>query len=210
MIDASFVRAYTFRSVDQLTSYVYMVPSIGPGCTSDEIRFLIVDRSKRLKEEVIHGSLNCRDNISHSATKVFEVKRGSFVYVEGRDWVCRNSHIDWSRTGLEPNPGETYTVEYAITNDPIAVCNAGKIETLRIACESVNFDVSIRSGAGVVIPSIEEVLRVTEIDQYYSSQSFSILFYNVTEENYLYGVITNTDPINVTGVVSIEFIISNM
>lgn len=84
--------------------------------------------------------------------------------------------------------------------------------TFRIACLSTKYDISLRTKAGVVLPSINEILQVSDIDLNYQESDLRIVASNsdVPEGKDVYLVITNKDPVNATGIIEYELIISRM
>jgi len=86
----------------------------------------------------------------------------------------------------------------------------GKLIGVRVACNSTDFDVSVRTERGVTPPSVREILRVEDNDERYDGTSLGIYYWNPDEEDYLYLVLTNNDGANATGVLHIELIIGRM
>ena len=86
----------------------------------------------------------------------------------------------------------------------------GKLIGVRVACESEDFDVSIRTDPGVTRPSIREILRDEDEDERYDGTTLGIYYWNAEREDYLYLVITNNDAVNPTGEIHIELIIGRM
>lgn len=94
----------------------------------------------------------------------------------------------------------------------------GTIEAFRIVSPtSTNFDISIRTRAGVVTPSIDEILVITSINQRYSEVNLGIIYTNNDEyltqddndeTSSLYMVVNNKDLVNPTGLIQLELIIS--
>lgn len=86
----------------------------------------------------------------------------------------------------------------------------GKLIGVRVACDSEDFDISIRTEPDVTPPSVSEILRVIDNDERYDGTTLGIYFWNPGEEDYLYLVVVNNDAVNATGVLKIELVISRM
>ena len=130
MIDATLVTTHLFRTTQQVTSFVYTVPTVLAGAVSDEIRFAI-------------------DN-----------------------------------------------------------ANEGKIIGVRFICTSTDFDISIRADGGISVPAIEEIYKGSNIYREYSEMDLGLYYCTPDQEDYLYMVLTNSDAVNATGVIDVEFLIS--
>lgn len=89
----------------------------------------------------------------------------------------------------------------------IAQGGEGKLIGVRVACNSDDFDVSIRTEAGITPPSVREILRVVDNVERYDGAELGIYYWNPDEEDYLYMVITNNDT---SGALSIELVIGRM
>ena len=86
----------------------------------------------------------------------------------------------------------------------------GKLIGVRVACNSEDFDISIRTLHSVTPPSVREILRVIDNDERYDGMDLGIYYWTPGEEDYLYIAVTNNDVVNPTGPLSIELIIGRM
>jgi len=86
----------------------------------------------------------------------------------------------------------------------------GKLIGVRVACNSEDFDISVRTEPDVTPPSVREILRVIDNDERYDGTTLGVFYWNPDGEDYLYLVLTNNDALNATGALSIELIISRM
>jgi len=104
---------------------------------------------------------------------------------------------------------------YLFTIDSIAATESAEIELptslkgvitgLRVVSDSVDFDVSIRTDTGVTAPSVQEVLKVEDINLSYNEVE---LFIPYICEVQLYALITNTDASHATGEFQLEILAS--
>ena len=95
---------------------------------------------------------------------------------------------------------------------PVGVTE-GAVAVVRIACNSTDFDLSIRAKAGVAPSTIYEIIKVVNIDKSYSEVYYPRVIFSNGEEPAetanLYAVISNNDTV-VTGTIMMELIISKV
>ena len=89
---------------------------------------------------------------------------------------------------------------------------AGKLLDFKIACASLDYNVSLRSKEVVTLPSVAEVLMQPSIDKVYAASEINIIYYNGNDipDGYLYIEVDNIDAANATGVIELELIIAHM
>ena len=87
----------------------------------------------------------------------------------------------------------------------------GDIICVRTACSSTDYDISLKTKASDPSPTVNEILRVIEIDQSYNETELEIYYSNSDDPETinLYLTITNNDAI-ATGDFVFEIIISQM
>jgi hypothetical protein len=86
----------------------------------------------------------------------------------------------------------------------------GEMKGFRIACDSTDFNFSVFSVSSAPVDSVEEVLRVINMDLVYHEMGLQIFFSNddtPEEKPYVYGILTENAGID-TGVVTVEFVMS--
>lgn len=93
-------------------------------------------------------------------------------------------------------------------NSQFILPKAGKILGINVLCESSDYTISLRSRNGIVFPSVEEILRVVNINKEYKAFDLNILYYNADDENYLYLYVCDNG--NPTGIIYLNLIISGM
>lgn len=76
---------------------------------------VIITRQKQVS--MVHGAYSGVADSLPDATvfKIISVTRGSDTYAEGTSFLLNGAAIDWSPSGPEPSPGETYQVVYQYT-----------------------------------------------------------------------------------------------
>jgi len=82
----------------------------------------------------------------------------------------------------------------------------GILRNVAIACDSTDFDVSIRTKSNGQPDSIDEIYKVTDISKYRSDDDLYVGWVNndPTNTSKLYVVITNNDLVRATGTVSVK------
>lgn len=90
----------------------------------------------------------------------------------------------------------------------IDVPNPGKLENVRISCDSNAYNFSLRYEPGVVPPSIEELYFVVGVARSYSDDLLDLWHAKPTgpDEECLYMELFNCDKTNATGLVEIELV----
>ncbi len=81
----------------------------------------------------------------------------------------------------------------------------GVIQGIRIVSTSVNYTISLRTQQSLIAPSINEILKIENINLYHNEVDLLIPY--ICEE-YLYLLVTNIDSTNATGVIDLELIAS--
>ena len=79
----------------------------------------------------------------------------------------------------------------------------GVIQGIRIVSTSVNYTISLRTQQSLTTPSINELLKIENINLDHNEVNLLIPY--ICEE-YLYLLITNIDSSNATGVIDLELI----
>ena len=89
---------------------------------------------------------------------------------------------------------------------------AGKLLDLKVVCDSLDYNVSLRSKETVTPPSIAEILLQQSVNKVYMASEIDIIYYNgnTIPDDFLYIEIDNIDAVNATGEIELELIISRM
>jgi hypothetical protein len=97
--------------------------------------------------------------------------------------------------------------EYVLTL-PGLENNDGMIDAFTVVNASTSFDISVRSKTGVISPSIEEILSLKTINQFYTEGKMGLYFRNEDSAptNKLYVIIKNNAGVP-TGVIGLRFVI---
>jgi len=82
----------------------------------------------------------------------------------------------------------------------------GVIRGIRTVNTSTDFNISIRTSAGVEPPSIDEIFKVINVDSSYNEVMLYIPY--MSDDDSLYVEITNNDLVNPTGSFSFDLIFS--
>lgn len=71
----------------------------------------------------------------------------------------------------------------------------GKLIGISVACDSEDYDISVRTEEGISLPSVREVYQVSTINQTWAEYGLEILYSNeeVIPADALYFVLTNND-----------------
>jgi hypothetical protein len=87
----------------------------------------------------------------------------------------------------------------------------GEIKGFRVSCASTLFDVHVYAKSTTVLNSVDEILRVINMDTYYQEMDLGIFYSNddVPESDNLYLVLEEKSG-SPTGTVTVEFILSVM
>lgn len=127
------------------------------------------------------------------------------ILIDGEKYKSVRHIRDWRFLIPSVDPG-TISDEFRL---PLK--KEGDIICVRTACSSTNHDISLRTKAGDIIPTVNEILRVIEIDQTYNETELEIYYSNSDEPETpnLYLVVSNNDTI-ATGDMVFEIIISQM
>lgn len=96
---------------------------------------------------------------------------------------------------------------------PIAI-REGEIKGFRVACDSPDYDIHVYANEDAILHSVDEILRVIDIDRQYQEMNLGIYYSNndefsapAKEQDYLYVVVEEKDG-TPTGTVTVEFIVS--
>ena len=86
------------------------------------------------------------------------------------------------------------------------------LQSLKVSCDSVDYDLSFRNRNGITVPSVHEIFKVTNINLSHYDNDVRVPSINSDspQEGYLYLVITNTDAVNPTGLIQIQITISQL
>jgi len=84
----------------------------------------------------------------------------------------------------------------------------GMLRGVSVACDSTDFDISIRTKSNGLADSVDEIFRVTNINKYRSDVNLEQGWVNndPTNTSKLYAVITNQDLVRATGAVTIKIV----
>ena len=84
----------------------------------------------------------------------------------------------------------------------------GILRGVSVACDSTDFDVSIRTKSNAQENTVDEIYRVTTIDRYRSDDNLFQGWVNndPTNTSKLYLTLTNADPAKATGVVTVKVV----
>ena len=93
--------------------------------------------------------------------------------------------------------------EYELDISPL---KQGNLIGASIVCASTNYTLSIRRKTGVAVPSIDEIVKITDINLDYMNVDLALPFKNMdaTQLERLYTIITNVDSSNATGDITLE------
>ena len=86
------------------------------------------------------------------------------------------------------------------------------LQSLKVSCDSVDYDLSFRNRNGITVPSVHEIFKVTNINLSHYDNDVRVPSINSDspQEGYLYLVITNTDAVHPTGLIQIQITISQL
>jgi len=84
----------------------------------------------------------------------------------------------------------------------------GLIRGVSVACDSTDFDISLRTKSNGQADSVDEIYRVTDISKYRSDNNLLQGWVNNDSpaESKLYAVITNNDLVRATGIVTVKIV----
>ena len=84
----------------------------------------------------------------------------------------------------------------------------GVLRGVSVACDSEDFDVSIRTKSNGQANSVDEIYRVVDIDKYRSDDNLFQGWVNgdTPSSSKLYVVLTNTDAVNATGTITVKIV----
>lgn len=105
------VRYNQVGELAQGTAYLTTLPEHKLGFWD---RVTHVDSRIRHSEVLTHGDHGGKDKLRFQPTEIVYCRSISTVYTEGVDFTFDHNsfEIDWAPTGLEPNSGDRYSVEY--------------------------------------------------------------------------------------------------
>lgn len=119
------------------------------------------------------------------------------------------------------NQGNVHLYRYELTTIAISGSSAeyrlndinkdGKIVQVSAACDSDDFDISLRTSESLTPPTTEEILRIIDNNERCLHTDLDIYYYNPADENYLYAYITNNDSGNVaTGTIYLDVVVAEV
>ena len=84
----------------------------------------------------------------------------------------------------------------------------GILRGVSVACDSTDFDISIRTKSNGLADSVDEIYRVTNINKYRSDDDLNQGWVNgdPTNTSKLYCVVTNQDLVRATGAVTVKIV----
>jgi len=94
---------------------------------------------------------------------------------------------------------------YIVTDQKIS---NGVLRGVSAACNSLDFDVSLRTSASAAADTVDEIYRATGINKYRSDDNLYQGWVNTdaTITSKLYLTLTNNDLVNATGVITIKIV----
>ena len=117
---------------------------------------------KQVTETVVHGNYSgSKDRLKNTPVlKVLEVKQGSTVFEEGKDYIVTGDLIDWSLDGKEPQAGSSYTVvyQYQTTDIDTTISEDRKSINLQGLAKDTTFYVSYE----YYVPRIDKIVLLKD------------------------------------------------
>lgn len=100
------------------------------------------------------------------------------------------------------------SVEFSISG----ISKSGKIIGVRSSCSSTDYDVSIRTSESITPPSVEEIVRITDINEKtsYGPNELDEFYFNPAEDNELFVYVTNNDALTATGTITLDIVVANI
>lgn len=84
-----------------------------------------------------------------------------------------------------------------------------KLEAVRISCSSKNYNFSLRLEPSITLPSIEEIYSVSGVSTSFFDDNIEGWYAKPVgpSQHKLYAIVQNVDTVNLTGLMTFEFVI---